>query len=152
MFATPSRRYSSRPLLQFLEALLLRKAAQTPMLTGKTLWIPSVWRRHSWRISFWSSVVDMTRCRDEQVFVLFTYINGADSYTELQLIVRFAMQYCSQFWRISKTIHFVDVTEWDSEKWCLLLHRYLDGHHLGCSKWQPWKYIYSPLSSLRDII
>ena len=35
LFTTLSRSTTSRPLLQFLEALLLRKAAQTPMLTGK---------------------------------------------------------------------------------------------------------------------
>ena len=34
-FTTPSKSVSSRPLLQFLEALLLRKATQTPMLTRK---------------------------------------------------------------------------------------------------------------------
>ena len=33
--ATPSRSVSSRPSRQFLEALLLRKAGQTPMLTQK---------------------------------------------------------------------------------------------------------------------
>ena len=36
-FPTASRSLSSRPLLQFLEAYLLRKAAQTPMLTGSSL-------------------------------------------------------------------------------------------------------------------
>ena len=35
MLPTPSRSVSSRPLLLFLEDLLLRKAVQTPMLTEK---------------------------------------------------------------------------------------------------------------------
>ena len=35
LYATPSRSISSKPLLQFLEALLLWKAAQTPLLIGK---------------------------------------------------------------------------------------------------------------------
>ena len=36
-FRTLSRPVSSRPLLQFLDALLLSKAGQTPMFTGNTL-------------------------------------------------------------------------------------------------------------------
>ena len=34
-FITPRRSVFSRPSLQFLEALLLREAGQTPMLTGQ---------------------------------------------------------------------------------------------------------------------
>ena len=49
LFAILSRSISSRPLRPFQEALLLRKAAQTPMLTGKhSESLRSRERSHSW--------------------------------------------------------------------------------------------------------
>ena len=34
-FSNPSKSVSCKTLLQFMDAVVLRKAAQTPMLTGK---------------------------------------------------------------------------------------------------------------------
>ena len=79
---TLSRSVSSRPLLQFLEALLLGKAAQAPWFIGKHFkslhyeegGVPA------W-ISFSMFVVNIER------YSLFAYLNGADYYTKLQSIV-----------------------------------------------------------------
>ena len=60
-------------------------AARTPMLSGKhSESFCSLDNGHGW-IFFLIFVVDMARCRD--VYFLFAYFNGADSYTKLQLIV-----------------------------------------------------------------
>ena len=75
-FVTPSSITSSKPLLLFLEALLLGKAAQTLLLTGKYS-KPFLLAKGSLLGEFpsVSFVVDMARCRD----AFFAYLNGADS-------------------------------------------------------------------------
>ena len=78
--ASLSRSVSSRTLLLFLEAFLLRPDIQTPMLTGK----------YSESFRSW---VDFSTykfcCRHKSLKdakLLFAYLKGADSY-KLQIIV-----------------------------------------------------------------
>ena len=66
LFRNSVKKRTSRPLLAFMEALLLRKAAQKPMLTRKHSESLHFLRKESLQGGFpsVSFVVDMARCKD----------------------------------------------------------------------------------------
>ena len=78
-----TRLVSSRPFAALFGCHLQRNAIQESMLTWNcSESVLSCDRRHS-RMNFLSIsfVVDLERCCD--VYLLFAYLNGADSYTKL---------------------------------------------------------------------
>ena len=83
-FAFPSRNVSSRPYCCFVRSFAGKGCTDTHA-DGNTLGILSFLKGGApGQIYFWIFCCRQARCRDA---FLLAFINGADSYTKLQLIV-----------------------------------------------------------------